>query len=164
MKKETLQGIIQETWKQMTEEEVVKKILKNKVHEQTISAHLYCKLQHDEELDGWDIHAEYNRQGTNRNAKTNKSGRRIRPDIIIHKVGEQKKHNNLLWIEMKSGTFAKEGEINRTQKIEKDIKKCEEVTENTGYFQYQHALVLVYNTKGAAKGIWFKNGEEIQES
>ena len=118
MKKETLQGIIQETWKQMTEEEVVKKILKNKVHEQTISAHLYCKLQHDEEL----------MVGISMRNTTGKEQIEMQKQIkweentprYYHTQGwRTEKHNNLLWIEMKSGTFAKEGKSIELKKLRK---------------------------------------------
>ncbi len=62
-----------------------KEIINDKTHEQTISARLMHHLQHL--LPEWNVDVEFNRQGENRDPKTDESGTNRKPDILIHKRG-----------------------------------------------------------------------------
>ncbi len=62
-----------------------KELILSKSHEQSISARIMLHLQHL--LPDWNVDVEYNRQGTNRDPKTDVSGINRKPDIIIHKRG-----------------------------------------------------------------------------
>lgn len=62
-----------------------KEIINDETHEQTISARLMYHLQHL--LPEWNVDVEFNRQGENRDSKTDESGIKRKPDIIIHKRG-----------------------------------------------------------------------------
>lgn len=62
-----------------------KEIIDRESHEQTISARLMLHLQHL--LPEWNIDVEFNRQGENRETKTDETGAKRKPDLIIHKRG-----------------------------------------------------------------------------
>lgn len=62
-----------------------KELINDKTHEQTISARLMIHLQHL--FPDWIVDVEFNRQGKNRDSKTDLKGVKRKPDIIIHKRG-----------------------------------------------------------------------------
>ncbi len=62
-----------------------KELIDDKEHEQAISARLMFHLQHL--LPDWDVDVEFNRQGENREPKTDSTSIKRKPDIIIHKRG-----------------------------------------------------------------------------
>ena len=143
MELEELKEIIKKAWQSVKKNN--REILAQGIHEQTISAHLFCELRSDKDLKGgiWHIDVEYNRTGEEGKAKEippNKKAKliRLRPDIIIHKRAHRHQKDNLLWIEIK-----KEGSGTNM-----DVYKCKKVTSREGEFQYQHALLLIYNSRG----------------
>lgn len=62
-------------------------LVHDRLHEQSISAKIMCYLQNA--LPEWNVDVEFNRQGRNREPKTDKTGTVRRPDIIIHKRGPE---------------------------------------------------------------------------
>ncbi len=163
MDQKELKEIIERAWDAVKkrEEWVIKNI---NVSEWAISASLYCELRCDNRLKEWDIHAEYNKQGTDEKQKKMSDDKPIRPDIVIHRAGKTDKCDNLLYIEVKKEKVKKEkGDENI---YPEDIEKCEDVTDVPGgerSFQYQYALLLAYNKEeGDATIRWFKNGKEIE--
>jgi hypothetical protein len=64
-----------------------KALIDDEVHEQAISAKLMCYLQNM--MPEWNVDVEFNRQGDNRDPKTDTGGVNRKPDIIIHKRGPE---------------------------------------------------------------------------
>jgi hypothetical protein len=104
----------------------------------------------EQEIPGWNVDCEYNRQGTETNLKTNEEKRKIRPDIVLHHRGRTEMQHNLLVIELKKVESAA------------DLGKAGEYTKapaEARTFQYQYGLAL--SVSGGLKLHWFKSGEEV---
>ncbi len=104
----------------------------------------------EQELQGWNVDCEYNRQGFGIVPKTNEDEDKIRPDIVIHHRGQTELQHNLLVIELKKVESAD------------DLGKACEYTkspEGARTFQYQYGLAL--SVYGGLKLHWFKSGEEV---
>ena len=104
----------------------------------------------EQELPGWNVDCEYNRQGPGRNPKTNEGETKVRPDIVLHHRGQTELQHNLLVIELKkAGSAADLGKV------------CEytKAPEGARPFQYQYGLAL--SLSGGLKLRWFKSGEEV---
>jgi hypothetical protein len=104
----------------------------------------------EQEIPGWNVDCEYNKQGENGDAKTNsETGRkteRTRPDIILHHRGEFLSEHNLLLVELKFDEIA-------------DDQKVKEFTRRpTGKrtFQYQYGLALSFLPKLTER--WYFEG------
>jgi hypothetical protein len=50
---------------------------------------------------GWDVDAEYDRQGRHGELKEKTDGKHMRPDLVVHRRGSGGPENNLLFLEMK---------------------------------------------------------------
>jgi hypothetical protein len=124
-------------------------LFKKDLSEWSISHRLAVYLE--QELPGWNVDCEYNRQGDS-GKKKDSSDHNIRPDIAIHHRGREKKEENLLHIEIKKTI---EGQP-------KDFQKLKDTTSDpTGKreFQYQFglAILLGVSTEGTIL-TWFENG------
>lgn len=62
-----------------------KLLIDNETHERTIVAEIKARIE--SRLSEFDVNVEYNREGKDGNIKM-VAGRRIIPDLIIHKMGE----------------------------------------------------------------------------
>jgi len=117
-------------------------LIRNKTNEETIVAHLVGYLRPIFFPDGWNIDAEYNRDG--KDPKKDSSGNLIFPDIIIHNRTADRENrfsptNNLVALEVK-GYWNKENRDDDTQKL-RDIG-------NRYGYQYLFRIEL---TKGAGQ-------------
>lgn len=105
----------------------------------------------EQDISGWNVDCEYNRQGNGRNPKTNEYDEKVRPDITLHHRGYLEIQHNLLVIELK-------------KKEEKfDLVKTREYTEpptQKRLFQYQYGLALSFFP--ALEAHWFQNGRDIE--
>lgn len=60
-------------------------LISERAHEQAISARLMLHLQHL--YPDWNVDVEYNREGVDRDPKTDEDGHNRKPDIIVHRRG-----------------------------------------------------------------------------
>lgn len=60
-------------------------LIEKEAHEQTISSRFALHLQHL--FPEWNVDVEYNRQGESTDSKTDETGHKRRPDVVIHKRG-----------------------------------------------------------------------------
>ena len=107
----------------------------------------------EQEIPGWNVDCEYNRQGEKGDAKTNaQTGRKTdntRPDIILHHRGQSSPEHNFLLVELKFNEIA-------------DDQKVMEFTRPPGgsrKFQYRYGLALSFLPQ--LKLRWYENGEAI---
>jgi hypothetical protein len=117
--------------------------------EWAIAHRLAVYLEH-ELPPGWNVDCEYNRQGSEGEAKAMGNGGKIRPDIVIHHRTLLELEHNLLVIEVK--------------KYEKDadLMKAREYTKQPNgdrKFQYQYGLAL--SVIDEPKLHWFMGGEAV---
>jgi hypothetical protein len=104
----------------------------------------------EQDLPGWHVDCEYNRQGLDLDSvKRGSTGKRMRPDICIHHRGELALEHNLLVIEIKKSDSTH------------DFEKASEYTKcpaGKRKFQYQYGLALSMSLREL---VWFKNGDRI---
>ncbi len=115
-------------------------------YEVTIS----CKLAQyfSKEFDGFDVDCEYDKQGED--IKRESSGKRIRPDILVHKRGTN--DFNLVVLEMKT---KKEGVL------EKDINRLKEMTDQRGEHKYKLGVFIRYERDSNSLIVrYFANAEQ----
>ena len=96
---------------------------------------------------GWNIDCEYNRQGSEGEAKAMESGGKVRPDIVIHHRTLLEPEHNLLVIEVKK------------KEDDADLMKAREYTKQPNAdrkFQYQYGLAL--SVLNGPKLHWFMEG------
>lgn len=123
-------------------------LLENKLSEWTLAHRLAVYLE--EEIQGWNVDCEYNKQGQSSVSKANSVGKITRPDIVIHQRGEVKRTSNLLIIEIK---------------IKNDLSdsgKCIEYTEvayGKRLFQYQFGLLLSFSPN--CYSCWYSKGKVL---
>ena len=110
-----------------------KEIINDQVHEQTISARLMLHLQHL--LPEWNVDVEFNRQGENRDPKTDESGNNRKPDIIIHKRGPKGPNLAVILVKCEWNTKPREDD----QMVAQSIKAKHE---------YQTAFLLEIRQSG----------------
>lgn len=108
----------------------------------------------EQEIPGWHVDCEYNRQGPERAIKEMPTGdpekNKIRPDIIIHHRGGIEREHNLLVVEIKK------------KESDSDLGKVSEYTRMPAgkrKFQYQFGLALAL--KPSPKMRWYVNGTEV---
>lgn len=75
-------------------------------HEQAISARLMLHLQHL--YPDWNVDVEYNREGENRDPKTDENRHKRKPDIIIHKRGPAGPNLAIILVKCKWNTQKRE--------------------------------------------------------
>ena len=122
-------------------------LLRQNASEWTIAHRLAVYLE--QEIPGWDVDCEYNRQGSAADEKRNDNAEIVRPDIILHHRTEESLQHNLLAIELKK------------REEESDLAKVREYTAPPTAnrpFQYQYGLALSFLEK--LKTRWFENGAE----
>jgi hypothetical protein len=105
----------------------------------------------EQEIPGWSVDCEYNRQGLDKDPKAMSNGKNVRPDITLHHRGQMEAHHNLLVVEIK-----KRGEA------DSDMRKACEYTkppEGAREFQYQFGLALSVVEGRMLR--WFTEGKEI---
>lgn len=107
----------------------------------------------EQEIPGWHVDCEYNRQGNDFKIKRTSGveptkDNNIRPDIIIHHRGVLARAGNLLVVEMK-----------KTKTTSDSTKVCEYTKIHRGqrHFQYQFGLALSLTPR--PKLDWFENGK-----
>lgn len=123
-------------------------LLTSDASEWAIAHRLAVYLQ--QEIPGWHVDCEYNRQGPDGLPKTKANDGKVRPDIIIHHRGRVDPAHNLLAVEVKKH----EGDS--------DFDKVREYTkppEGPRQFQYQFGLALSV-IEGPTLH-WFAGGSEI---
>ena len=104
----------------------------------------------EQELPGWNVDCEYNRQGPRTDSKTNENKGKIRPDIVLHHRGQTDLQHNLLAIELKKAESPSDhGKVCEYTKGPEGARK----------FQYQYGLALSVST--GLKLRWFQSGEEV---
>ena len=97
----------------------------------------------------YDVDCEYNRN--EENIKRRKAGRPIRPDIIIHKRGDNE--NNFIVIEVKTWW---------NKNTRKDKTKLYEMTDKNGVFRYQYGISLIIEkARDKVEIIVFSNGKKV---
>ena len=117
--------------------------------EWAIAHRLAVYLEHELPL-GWNVDCEYNRQGSEREAKAMGNERRIRPDIVIHHRTLLEPEHNLLVIELKKRPH------------DTDLMKACEYTKPPNpdrKFQYQYGLAL--SVLNGPKLHWFMGGNPL---
>lgn len=104
----------------------------------------------EQELPGWNVDCEYNRQGPWKEPKTNEDKGKIRPDIVIHHRGQTELQHNLLVIELK-----------KVESVADLGKACKYTKGPEGgrKFLYQYGLAL--SVFGGLELHWFKSGKKI---
>ena len=104
----------------------------------------------EQEIPGWNVDCEYNRQGNNIKKESNDNP--VRPDIIIHHRAHLEIDHNLLAIELKKS------------ETDSDLKKVQEYTkppESSRKFQYQYGLALCLVNVPTLH--WFTQGKELSQ-
>lgn len=108
----------------------------------------------EQELPGWHVDCEYNRQGQDRDSvKRDPNGGPVRPDIVIHHRGGVEQEHNLLVIEIKK------------KESDSDLGKvCDYTKKPAGVrmFQYQFGLSLALKPRPKLR--WFANGIEVADN
>lgn len=107
-------------------------LIDDKVHEQTISARIMCHLQRA--FPDWDVDVEFNRQGENRDPKTDEEGTKRRPDIIIHRRGPKGPNLAVILVKCEWNREPRQND----KKVAKSIKQKH---------QYQAAFLLEVKQK-----------------
>lgn len=92
-----------------------KELINDKTHEQAISARLMLHLQHL--LPEWNVDVEFNRQGENRDPKTDENGINRKPDIIIHKRGPNGPNLAVILVKCEWNTQLRENDREVAQSI-----------------------------------------------
>ena len=133
-------------------------LIKNDSHEGSISFrighYLENKLKESSDFNGFVVDLEYNRNLDNIKSF---EGKKVRPDLIVHKRGENGPSYNLMVIEIKKHTapcYEKDRDCDRLKKF---------ISEEYG-FQYEIGGMLIINCVEKSKSIrWFKNGKEEKQ-
>ena len=104
----------------------------------------------EDEISGWNVDCEYNRQGPGKDPKTMHNENKVRPDIILHHRGKVEVDHNLLVVEVKK------------READSDLKKACEYTkppEGDRKFQYQFGLAL--SVLEGPTLHWFTAGKKV---
>lgn len=122
-------------------------LLEDDTAEWTIAHRLAVYLE--QQLPGWNVDCEYNRQGQGQETKRREEGKPVRPDIIVHHRQRIEREHNLLAIELKKTAPASDAG-----------KACEYTALPGGErtFQYQFGLALA--VRNGPQLTWFENGCE----
>ena len=124
-------------------------LLDNDASEWSISHRLAIYIE--QEIPGWNVDCEYNRQGKGKEPKTNRTKDNVRPDIVLHHRGRASCDHNMLVIEVKKN------------RIDKDAgKACEYTCAPRGGRKYQYQYGLALSVIGEPQLRWFSNGKEIE--
>ena len=111
-------------------------LIENNTHEQSISWKIACYLENEFkdflEQKGYSVDTEYNRYWEEPK-RSKELGSLIKPDIIIHKRGENNEESNFAIFEIKKWNLDNG-----------DIKKLKEMTKQEGGFKYKYWIGL-YN-------------------
>jgi hypothetical protein len=118
--------------------------------EWTIAHRLAVYLE--QEVPGWDVDCEYNRQGPQQDPKRKSNEDKVRPDIILHRRGLVGTVHNLLAVEVKKREADSDSDLG---------KACEYTKPPRGArgFQYQFGLALSVVPKPMLH--WFADGTEM---
>lgn len=112
-----------------------------------VGIHLHSMIKEENALARYHLDCEYNKKGDN--PKKDINGNVIRPDLLIHKRGED---NNILAVEFKGGWNQKN--------IDNDKDKLCNLTHPAQGYAYQLGILVILN-KDSPKYIFYKNGEAI---
>ena len=117
----------------------------------------------EQEIPGWNVDCEYNKQGKGSDSKRDETGKRVRPDIILHHRQESELQHNLLAIELKR--FQEELQHSHPEKKEvSDLEKALQYTcraSGRQTYQYQYALAICFLP--TLKCFWYHDGKQIVE-
>jgi hypothetical protein len=105
----------------------------------------------EQQIPGWHVDCEYDRQGLSTTPKTNSGDGKVRPDITVHHREKLPLGHNLLVIELK-----KKDETNS------DLEKVRDYTsppQGNRKFQYQYGLIL--SLLPGLKETWYENGQPL---
>lgn len=130
-------------------------LIENDSHEGSISFRIGYYLENElkkiGDFDGFVVDLEYNR---NLNNIKNFEGKRVRPDLIVHKRGGNGPSNNRMIIEIKKHTAPYDEK-------DRDGDKLKKFTSKEYEFQYEIGGRLIINCAKKSKSIyWFKDGKE----
>jgi hypothetical protein len=123
-------------------------LLDDDASEWTIAHRLAVYLE--QEIPGWHVDCEYNRQGSGRYPKRMSNKDLVRPDIILHCRDKVETAHNLLVVEVKK------------READSDLGKACEYTkppEGGRRFQYQFGLALSVIPNPTLH--WFADGKEM---
>lgn len=115
------------------------------VKEEALSHRIACYLQNT--FSNLDVDCEYNKFGENDKML---DGKGIRPDIIIHKRGDQ--IHNLLAIEVKK----------KLNPSNNDITKLKGLTNQRGKYKYAYGLFLGFSKNMKGIMVYYHNRQEIK--
>ncbi|PYI84459.1 MAG: hypothetical protein DME26_13185 [Verrucomicrobia bacterium] len=117
----------------------------------------------EQEIPGWNVDCEYNKQGSDSDSKRDATGKRVRPDIALHHRQQSELQHNLLAVELKR--FLEELQHSNQEKKEiSDLDKALRYTcpaEGEQTYQYQYGLALCFLP--TLKCFWFRDGRQMQE-
>lgn len=149
-------------WDRVVEED--SDYFEEETHEDAVSTDLINELRQYFKRPKWRVSGQYNRMNAKRSAKRipketliGGRARRIRPDIIIHRLGADGITHNLLMLEIKKWP---------NTEWRSDVKKLKSVTSipaGSRKYQYKYGLLIRYRrnmTIGSAQ--LFINGEVFE--
>jgi hypothetical protein len=127
------------------------KLFEIKVSEWAIAHRLAVYLE--QEIPGWNVDCEYNKQGEKGDTKTNAQTGRVtentRPDIILHHRGQSLPEHNLLLVELKLDEIADD----------RKVKEFTRLPAGDRQFQYQYGLALSFLPKLTPR--WYADGKPL---
>lgn len=104
----------------------------------------------EQEIPGWNVDCEYNRQGPDNESKAMSNEDKVRPDIILHHRRRVEDNHNLLVVEVKKHESGSDlGKACEYTKLPNGARK----------FQYQFGLALSV-VEGPTLH-WFTEGKEM---
>ena len=133
-------------------------LIKNDSHEGSIffriGHYLENELKESSDFNGFVVDLEYNRNLDNIKSF---EGKKVRPDLIVHKRGENGPSYNLMVIEIKKHTAP-------CYEKDRDGDKLKEFTSKEYEFQYEIGGRLIINCAEKSRNIyWFKDGKEEKQ-
>lgn len=105
----------------------------------------------EQQLPGWNIDCEYNRQGAIEDPKKADDGEKIRPDIIVHHRQQLSSEHNLLVLELKKNAN------------DADLGKARSYTAartDKRPYQYKYGVALSFLPE--LRTTWYFDGREIK--
>lgn len=115
----------------------------------------------EQEIPGWNVDCEYNKQGSGSDSKRNPSGKRVRPDIVFHHRQKPELQHNFLAIELKRHLDKLKEKDSNSGNC--DLDKALQYTkpaEGEQTYQYQYGLALCFLPE--LKCFWFHDGKSLE--
>lgn len=133
-------------------------LLKEKIHEQSISSRLAMYLQH--EFPAYDVDCEYNRHiKVQKRMGSFEKDYEGRPDIVVHKRGSDE--YDLLVVEVKKHPTR---DLDRSKAILKLKDLTMPVENNRHFFGYKYGLLFEIISENLLELNWFVGGDELEST